>query len=95
MTILAMSTRIASHAIIINTIMATDIIIMATDITIMAPDITIMVMDDRRLDLYNFSGRAGTPWDESESVSPFQLYAHQACAGAGKGLLRNPRHLKR
>jgi ABC-type uncharacterized transport system permease subunit len=54
-TILAMSTLIASHAItMINpivdgTIMAMDITIMAMDITIMVMDVTITVMDDRRI----------------------------------------------
>ena len=48
MTILAMSIRLASHA-MINTIV--DIIIIVMDITIMAMDIIIMVIDDRGIDL--------------------------------------------
>jgi hypothetical protein len=63
MTILAISIRIASHA-MINAIV--DIIIMVMDITIMAMDtimvmdITIMVMDDRCIDLNHFRRRTAT-----------------------------------
>jgi hypothetical protein len=69
MTIRAMSTRIASHALITSiiittivdgTIMGIDIIGTVIDITIMGIDITIMVMDDRRIDLNNLRRRVGT-----------------------------------
>jgi len=66
MTILAMSIRIASHAItIINTIgegtiVVIDMTIMVIDIIGTVIDMTIMVMDDRRIDLNNFRRRAGT-----------------------------------
>jgi hypothetical protein len=54
MTILAISTRIASHVItIIKTIV--DRAIMVIDITIMVTDTTIMVTDDSRIDLHNLS----------------------------------------
>jgi hypothetical protein len=54
MTILAISTRIASHAITMIHIIV-DRAIMVIDIIIVVIDITIMVTDDSRIDLHNLS----------------------------------------
>jgi hypothetical protein len=65
MTILAMSTLIASHAITMvnpivdRTIMAIEITTMVIDITIMVTDIPITATDDRRIDLHNFRETQG------------------------------------